>query len=315
MTEPTPGGDGVPIPVGVIDAHTHAFPAEVIARRAATAAAEPWFAALYGNGRAVLASADDVLRSMDGAGVARSVVCGFPWRDLGRCRAHNDDLAAAAMASGGRLAWLATVPPAAGPAAAAEADRAFALGAAGVGELNGDAQGFDLCRRGDLADLAECCVAAGRPVLVHASESVGHGYPGKGTATPEKLLAFVAAFPALRVVFAHWGGGLPFYELMPEVRLACVNVAYDTGASTYLYRPAVFRTVVDLVGADRVLWGSDYPVLRQDRFLRRTLAAGLTEPELEAVLGGSARRVYGLPPLSTEVAQVGDHGPGAVGRP
>jgi predicted TIM-barrel fold metal-dependent hydrolase len=131
--------------------------------------------------------------------------------------------------------------------------------------------------------------------MLHTTEPVGHAYPGKGTATPDRLLAFLLAFPRLRVVAAHWGGGLPFYELMPEVATAAANVVYDSAASTYLYRHQVFRTVLDLVGPGRVLFASDYPVLRQDRFLRRTLAAGLSPEEFELVLGDNARRIYRLP--------------------
>ena len=84
--------------------------------------------------------------------------------------------------------------------------------------------------------------------MLHASEPVGHRYPGKGTATPDRLLQVYRALPDLPVVLAHWGGGLPFYELMPEVAALTRNVVYDTAASTYLYRPAVFRTVLDVVG-------------------------------------------------------------------
>jgi predicted TIM-barrel fold metal-dependent hydrolase len=94
---------------------------------------------------------------------------------------------------------------------------------------------------------------------------------------------------------AHWGGGLPFYELMPEVATLTANAVYDSAASTYLYRFEVFRTVLDIVGPRRAIFASDYPVLRQDRFLRRVLAAGLGPDELEPVLAGNARRVYGLP--------------------
>jgi predicted TIM-barrel fold metal-dependent hydrolase len=80
---------------------------------------------------------------------------------------------------------------------------------------------------------------------------------------------------------------------MPEVAALTRNVVYDTAASTYLYRPEVFRTVLDLVGPERVLWGSDHPVLGMRRFLKRTLgSAGLRSDELEPVLAGNARRVY-----------------------
>ncbi|MDP9375226.1 MAG: amidohydrolase family protein, partial [Chloroflexota bacterium] len=130
------------------------------------------------------------------------------------------------------------------------------------------------------------------PLLLHASEPVGHAYPGKGTATPDRLLRFLAAYPDLRVVAAHWGGGLPFYELMPEVAAATRNLWYDSAASTYLYHFAVFPRVAALAGPERILWGTDFPLLRQAPFLRRTRESGLDGPALAAVLGGNARRLF-----------------------
>lgn len=278
----------------VVDAHTHIFSPEVIGGREKYLGREPWFEQLYTNPNARLASATDILESMTAAGIVRSVVCGFPWRDLGLCRAHNDYLAEAARDAGGALAWLAIVPPGGGSDAAREAVRAFDLGASGLGELNADAQGFDLTEAAIFAEVAEVCQAAGRPVMLHTSEPVGHAYPGKGSATPDKILHFVAHFPDLRVVLAHWGGGLPFYELMPEVRAALRNVVYDCAASTFLYRFDIFPVAVGIVGPERVLFGSDYPVLGQARFLRRVLNAGLNPDVLPAVLSDNAQRVYDL---------------------
>jgi predicted TIM-barrel fold metal-dependent hydrolase len=131
---------------------------------------------------------------------------------------------------------------------------------------------------------------------------VGHRYPGKGTATPDRLLEFISANPDLKIVLAHWGGGLPFYELMPEVAEQTRNVVYDTAASTYLYRKEVFSTVLGIVGADRVMWGSDHPVLSMKRFLRRTRARmSLDDSVWEALLGGTARRVYRLPAVTSTI--------------
>lgn len=290
--------------VAIVDAHTHVFSPGVLGDRARYAGHDLWFEHLYTNPKALLITADDLLASMDEAGVAQAVICGFPWHDLAICREHNDYMHESVRGTGGRLAWLATVPAAGGEAAAAEVARCFELGAAGVGELNADAQRFDLLAPDTLAAVVEACVAHDRPLMLHATEPVGHQYPGKGTATPDRLLAFLQAFPELRVVLAHWGGGLPFYELMPEVAVATARVVYDTAASTYLYRPAVFRAVLDVVGPERVLWGSDHPVLSLGRFLRRTRKmAGLRPEEVGPVLGDNARRVYGLtPPANQESA-------------
>ncbi|HET8628855.1 MAG TPA: amidohydrolase family protein [Thermomicrobiales bacterium] len=275
----------------IVDAHTHLFPPAFIRDRAALAAREPWFDLAYGDGRARMATGEDLVASMDAAGIAGAVACGWPWRDPGLCRAHNDYLLDAARRYPDRLRVLAIVSPA-DSRAAAEAGRCLDAGAAGLGELNADAQGFDLAAPAPLAPLAEVLTARGRPLLLHASEPLGHPYPGKGTATPEKLVAFLLAYPDLRVVAAHWGGGLPFYELMPEVAAAARNLWYDSAASTYLYHFAVFPRVAALVGPARILWATDYPLLKQAPFLRRTRESGLDAPALAAILGENARRLY-----------------------
>ncbi len=131
-------------------------------------------------------------------------------------------------------------------------------------------------------------------LLVHASEPVGHIYPGKGAATPGRLYPFIAAFPDLPVVCAHWGGGLPFYALMPEVRQALENVYFDTAASSFLYRPEIYAIVAGLVGGDRVLFGSDYPVMSAGRILREIEASGLDEKTRGEILAGNARRLLGI---------------------
>lgn len=278
----------------VVDSHVHVFSPETVQHREKWLSRDVWFESLYANPRALLVSADMLIETMDAAGVDHAVMCGFPWASLDLCREHNDLMADAARQYPGRLSWLGIVPPAV-EGAGAEARRCLEMGAAGLGELNADAQGFDWRDCVSIREVVETCIADGRPLLLHASEPLGHHYPGKGTATPDKVLSLCQSFPELLVVAAHWGGGLPFHELMPEVAKATANVVYDCGASTYLYNPQVFRSVLDIVGPGRVLFGSDYPVLRMDRFLARVRQVEWrNEDEASAVLGGNAQRVFGI---------------------
>src|SRR3954451_2040425 len=92
--------------VDIVDCHVHVFPPEVVSGRELWKARDAWFGALYGNPKSRLTSAEDLIAAMDGAGVATSVVCGFPWRDLSHCREHNDYLADAARRYPDRVAWL-----------------------------------------------------------------------------------------------------------------------------------------------------------------------------------------------------------------
>ncbi|MGE3858053.1 MAG: amidohydrolase family protein, partial [Dehalococcoidia bacterium] len=136
------------------------------------------------------------------------------------------------------------------------------------------------------------------PVLAHCSEEVGHLYPGKaGGLTPAALWALLEAQPEARVIAAHWGGGFPFYALMPEVRRVIDDgrLVFDTAASPLLYGPDAVRRGIDLAGVEAVCWGSDFP-LRDQQLDRAAIEAALPPgAERDAVLGGNAARFLDLP--------------------
>jgi predicted TIM-barrel fold metal-dependent hydrolase len=68
------------------------------------------------------------------------------------------------------------------------------------------------------------------------------------------------AHPELKLILAHWGGGLAFFELNPRLRKALKNVYYDTSATPLLYEPSIFRRMIETVGAEKILFGSDFPL-------------------------------------------------------
>src|SRR4051812_38255266 len=127
----------------IIDFHTHIFPDEVRKHKAEFQERDPWFGLLYENPKARLASVEDLIASMDAAGVQRSVVCGFYWRDQSLCAWHNDYLIGAVQRYPDRLSGFAIVQPLAGAVAAQELERSLAAGLIGCGELGPDGQGFE----------------------------------------------------------------------------------------------------------------------------------------------------------------------------
>jgi len=280
----------------IIDAHTHILSAEMSLRRAELCAAEEWFGQCYGHPKAKSVTAQQLIASMDAGGIGMAVVTGFAFADLARCAVSNDYIIEAVQRYPDRLIGLAAVQPGAGDATVYEAERCLNAGLRGVGELLPDGQHFDVTDKALLQDLAALLTSRAGVMLVHSSEPVGHQYGGKGQTVPAKILALATNFPALKIIAAHWGGGLPFYELMPEVRAALANVYYDSAATTYLYDFSVFKSVRDTAGLDKILFASDYPLLGQARLVERIRnESGLNAVELAAVLGGNAARLFDLP--------------------
>ncbi|MEX2225887.1 MAG: amidohydrolase family protein [Dehalococcoidia bacterium] len=288
----------------IIDAHAHAFPPDVIARREELLATEPAFADIYADPGAKMATADDVLASMDQAGVDRTVICNFTWKSEDLIDETNEYLLNEAIRARGRLIPFVSMSFAgAGRHGGVDADEAVggatvgesrskirqlaAAGARGIGELRPESTGFNLANSDEADLIAWSAAAFDLAVLVHASEPVGHLYAGKRGLSLDALCTFAAQSPGMTLIAAHWGGGLPFYTLMPELRDALQNVWFDTAAGHLLYHPQVYRRVIDLVGVERILWGSDFPLTTQAKALERTRDAGLTDDELAAVLGSN----------------------------
>jgi uncharacterized protein len=279
----------------IVDFHTHVFPPSVAADRDRYVAADPTFAELYTSPEAKLASAEDLLRSMDAAAIDASVALGFAWTNPDTARQHNDYLLTEAAKSNGRIVAFPTLPLAAGlDAVETEARRCVAVGARGFGELRPGNLGFDLAEP-DGDALARLARELDVVLLFHVSEPVGHAYLGKQGGGLGAFYAFISAHPEVKVVGAHWAGGLPFYATMPEVKPAMANTRVDTAATSLLYDDTVYGRVTRLTGPESVLFGSDYPLLSQSRSRRRIEEAGLSTSTRDLILGANAAALLNLP--------------------
>jgi predicted TIM-barrel fold metal-dependent hydrolase len=280
---PAPGNNGA---MPILDAHTHILPPDLIAQREALAAREAWFGQLYADPRHTLATAEGLLAAL-------AIAFGFAFADSGLCRACNDYTLDATRHYPGRILPFAVVNPTAGAAALAEAGRCLAEGALGLGELLPQGQGYSL-DDGALDPLVRLAQEADAPVLLHINEPVGHAYPGKMDQGPAQAYALAVRHPGAKLILAHWGGGLPFYELMPEVRRALARVYYDTAASLFLYDDAIFRHVAQWAG-HKILFGSDYPLIEPGRLLQRIARLGLPPNVAERILYGNAAALLAQP--------------------
>jgi len=278
----------------IIDSHTHIFPPQIKKNRSQYINSDPCFAILYSKKEAKLVTADELIASMDKAGVDISVILNTGWTTHELCVETNDYILESIARYPKRLIGFCSVQPQSLEAALGEIERCAKGGVRGVGELRPDTQLFDLMDEEVMAPFIEVVRKHKLIMLTHASEPVGHIYPGKGGVTPEVLYPFITSYPDLTIILAHWGGGLPFYALMPEVRKAMKNVFFDTAASTLLYNPQIYEQAIQLVGADRIIFGSDYPLLEQSQSLKEITALDLSQETKSLILAGNAQRLLGI---------------------
>lgn len=294
----------------IIDSHIHMYMSEVHRDPLAWARKvdEPYWALLTTDqpgGRPSIqgwATVERLLLDMDRAGVGRVVMQGMYWRHLETCVIQNNWYIDWCRQYPDRLMGFAVVQPMAGDRALDEVRRAVDEGLCGVGEMLPYAQGYQM-RDPNFLRVVELLIELDAPLCLHVSEPVGHVYPGKSTTPLEDYYWLAIEYPELKLILAHWGGLLPFYELMKGVRQQLKNVYYDTAATPLLYHSEVYRAVVSVVGAEKILYGSDYPLLiypRQEqlpsftRLLGEIRGSGLSSHELDLVLGGNVARLLGL---------------------
>ncbi|NCC69396.1 MAG: amidohydrolase [Clostridia bacterium] len=250
----------------VWDSHVHLFPEEVYRNWDKYAARDQWFKTLTkkpADGRGteeVWANIPEALAAADQAGVHGLAMQGWYWNDAGLMIMHNDYMCDAFREHPGRLVGFASINPKFGERAIAEIERCAKLGFSGIGELGPGGNGYDF-NDPDFLAVLECAQFFRLPVCIHCGEPVGHVYPGKDTTSLAPLPGVAERFPDLRLILAHLGGGLPFYAMNPKLAHSLRNVYYDTAANPLLYGIRSIRAVIEMVGAEQLLYGSDFPLL------------------------------------------------------
>ncbi|MCB0192619.1 MAG: amidohydrolase family protein [Anaerolineae bacterium] len=291
-----------------IDAHIHYMPPSQRARLADFIKQEPYWGLLLSPdeaGKSVQgwASAERMIEDMDRAGLDRVVMQGeYPQRhETGVDR--NSRVLALIRQWPERVMAFAAIQPKAGSAALDELQRCLDGGMCGVGELNPYAQGFSL-DDADFLRLVEACIDNAIPLNLHVSEEVGHYYPGKSTTPLRHYYRLAERYPELKLILAHWGGGLIFYELMAKVRRTLKNVWYDTAASPLLYpTKKIFPVALACLDHRKILYGSDYPLLLYPRrqpepdfqpFLAQIGELALDDAIYEDIMGRNMARLLGI---------------------
>jgi predicted TIM-barrel fold metal-dependent hydrolase len=235
-------------------------------------------------------SGDDVIRSMDATGVDLTIVMHFvaALRTSEDFVAANDLAVAECAAHPDRLVPIAVVHPFLPRAGSAELSRCAELGIRGV-KLHPIAHGYyELDRAVD--PLVRAAGEAGLPVVIH-SDFAHH------VCSPYAIAALARRCPETTIVLLHLGLQPAMCHLVPEVVESEPNVIVDT-SQTCDKPDEVYGRPVALLGAERVMFGSDGPECDVSVNLLKLAAAlergVLTERDADLVLAGTARLVFGV---------------------
>jgi predicted TIM-barrel fold metal-dependent hydrolase len=304
--------------MGIIDGHVHLYPPEVCQAPSAWAAeaGEAHWALLCTrvrrSGRPVqgFPGVGELLAAMDQAGVERAILLGWYWEKHYNCVAQNRFFAECLARHPDRLSACATFHPIAGVDAVRDELRwAHDHGFCGLGELSPHSQHFQLNNAAWIAAL-DLAAELNLPVNLHVTEPLSKAYPGRVLTPLSDLVRLARLHPRTTFVLAHWGARLPLDPEHGREIASLRNVFFDTAASPLLYEAEVFRQMVDAVGADRIIFGSDFPLILFPAeetapaiasFVAQAQRSGLDEFELAELFRGTAERVFrtGLPVRAT----------------
>lgn len=276
-----------------IDFHVHVTPPDIIKDWKKIAEKELYFKLLSESPVNKFATVEDVVVELDNSKVDKAVIFGFAFRDMGLCRYVNDYVADAIKRYSNKLIGYMVLDPTSDKMEK-EIDRCMYLGLKGVGELFPYGQEFDITDTKQMSSLCNYCIERDLPVMIHTNEAVGHYYSGKTNTTAVEASIFAQNYPDLKIILAHWGGGLLFYELMPEIRRQNKNVYYDTAASPFLYDKKIYKVAKDIGILDKVLFGSDYPLIPMKRYFKEIAISGLNDMEQALVCGENAKDLLKL---------------------
>lgn len=147
--------------------------------------------------------------------------------------------------------------------------------------------------------IYETCSDLGVPVLFHSGFAAsGLGMPGGGGlklkySAPIPYMDDVAAdFPSLTIIMAH--AGWPWTEEQIAVALHKPNAYIDLSGWLPKYLPEALVRETNSRLQDKVVFGSDYPYIPPDRWLRDGACLPWKASVREKVLLSNARRILGI---------------------
>lgn len=251
----------------IIDTHAHIYP-DAIALKAAASIGEFYEIPICLDG-----TLGTLLSRGDQAGISRFLVhsVAVTWE---RVQSINNYLMGAVAQHPDRLLGFGTLHPD-HPNPRAELERIRAGGLRGV-KLHPDFQKFQLDSPKALA-LFRHMDELSMPLLSHVGDT------RFSFSEPQRLARVMDAVPGLKVIGAHLGGW-SMWEEGWKALAGRENLWVDASSSLYALSPQEAVDIIRRYGADRVFFGSDYPMWDPAAEVERLKALPLTGEELENIL-------------------------------
>ncbi len=125
------------------------------------------------------------------------------------------------------------------------------------------------------------------PLLVHAGDK------RYDMSNPERIKRILELYPDMTVIGAHFAGYSVWNDVL-GVLAGYDNLYVDCSSSFEFLTDEEIKRLIYGYGADKVLFGSDYPMWNTARELDRLFSLGLSEDEYDMILGKNLERLLGI---------------------
>jgi predicted TIM-barrel fold metal-dependent hydrolase len=258
----------------VIDAHCHIYPAAIAAKAAAA------IGTFYDHHSSCTGTAEEIIEINKEAGIDMSLVQSAATVPH-QVESINAFIAATVDKYPEHFVGFGTLHPDS-ENTEKEVEHLLSLGLRGVKIHNDFIRVAVDDRRMD--KIYRLCAEAHLPLLLHTGDR-RYDYTN-----PDRMERVLTANPDLTVIGAHFGGWSVWEEASKRLS-GFDNLLVDCSSSTAYITPTLARELVRIYGAERVMFGSDFPFNHPAEELERTLALGLTDEEYRLVLGENAKRL------------------------
>lgn len=260
----------------IIDAHCHIYP-DKIAQKASDSTGAFYDIPMHMDGKTSTLLAYGVAAGIDHF-IVQSVAT-----TPKQVSSINRFIASSVAESCGRFTGLGTLHPDS-ENIEADVNEIIELGLKGV-KLHPDIQRFKLddCRMHKVYELCE-----GRlPLLVHTGDS-RYDY-----SNPNRIIPILDIYKNLTFIGAHFGGWSIWEEATEQLK-GYENFYVDCSSSLYAITPEKAKELIAAYGANRVLFGTDYPMWDPEEEVERFLKIDLTEKERQDILYNNAARLFNI---------------------
>lgn len=268
----------------IIDSHCHIFP-EKIAQKATDSIDIFYQISETGviNGCGFVGTAKTLLRQCDATGVSKCLVTSVATTPH-HAQSINTFISQEVALFPERFIGFGSLHPES-ETLREDAEHLAELGLKGV-KLHPDIQNFKVDDP-KVIEILKLCNEKKLPVLLHTGDS------RYDNSNPDRVEKILKMFPNLTIIGAHFGGW-SIWDKAPEILCKYKNFYVDTCSSFYALSKERAREIIELYGADRVIFGTDFPMWRQEDELKFLFSLGLSDRELEMILSKNLAKILNI---------------------